>query len=426
MGIPESDQRHIFRSFYRASNGINSKQMGSGLGLMLCRRLVEKHHGRLTFTSKEQEGTTFFVHLPADGSRYFPEASELDKQQGREDTAMATSLSLKDSVIDARSDSANENTLKGDLTVDKPKTEAEVNLPQDEEDDENGKDTILFVDDNIELLRYLRMSFSGDYHIITKESAEAALAYLREGTCDIVVSDVMMDGMDGNELCRRLKENADTAWLPVILLTAKVGKDFMIEGLDKGADDYIAKPFDTDILAKKIRNVIDNRRRLSKYYLRRALQLVHDGEEPVIPSPQEKTISTLSDASPLAVQRDDSNEQQAEVKPEVLNADDQAFVDKATQTVLDHLSDENFDVNHLCREMAMSRTLFYGRLKTLTGKAPQEFMRLIRLEQAAALLRKGVPVLDVATRCGFPNSKYFSTVFKKHFGMPPSKYKKEE
>lgn len=104
------------------------------------------------------------------------------------------------------------------------------------------------------------------------------MAYLRDGTCDIVVSDVMMGGMDGDELCRRLKENADTAWLPVILLTAKVGKDFMIEGLDKGADDYISKPFDTDILAKKIRNVIDNRRRLSKYYLRRALQLVHDGE----------------------------------------------------------------------------------------------------------------------------------------------------
>uniref|UniRef100_UPI004027192A two-component regulator propeller domain-containing protein n=1 Tax=Prevotella sp. TaxID=59823 RepID=UPI004027192A len=426
MGIPESDQRHIFRSFYRASNGINSKQMGSGLGLMLCRRLVELHHGKLTFISKEQVGTTFFVHLPADGSRYFPEATEQDEQQGREDAAVATSLSLKDSVIDARPDSANVNALKGDLTVDKPKMEAEVNLPQDEEDDENGKDTILFVDDNTELLRYLRMSFSGDYHIIMKESAEAALDYLREGTCDIVVSDVMMGGMDGNELCRRLKENADTAWLPVILLTAKVGKDFMIEGLDKGADDYIAKPFDTDILAKKIRNVIDNRRRLSKYYLRRALQLAHGGEEPVIPSPQEKTISTLSDDSPLAVQQDDSNEQQAEVKPEVLNADDQAFIDKATQTVLDHLSEENFDVNHLCREMAMSRTLFYGRLKTLTGKAPQEFMRLIRLEQAAALLRKGVPVLDVATRCGFPNSKYFSTVFKKHFGMPPSKYKKEE
>lgn len=426
MGIPESDQRHIFRSFYRASNGINSKQIGSGLGLMLCRRLVELHHGKLTFISKEQVGTTFFVHLPADGSRYFPEATEQDEQQGREDAAVATSLSLKDSVIDARPDSANGNALKGDLTVDKPKMEAEVNLPQDEEDDENGKDTILFVDDNIELLRYLRMSFSGDYHIITKESAEAVLDYLREGTCDIVVSDVMMGGMDGNELCRRLKENADTAWLPVILLTAKVGKDFMIKGLDKGADDYIAKPFDTDILAKKIRNVIDNRRRLSKYYLRRALQLAHGGEEPVIPSPQEKTISTLSDDSPLAVQRDDSNEQQAEVKPEVLNADDQAFVDKATQTVLDHLSEENFDVNHLCREMAMSRTLFYGRLKTLTGKAPQEFMRLIRLEQAAALLRKGVPVLDVAARCGFPNSKYFSTVFKKHFGMPPSKYKKEE
>ena len=367
------------------------------------------------------------MHLPADGSRYFPQASELDKQQGREDTAMATSLSLKDSVIDARSDSANENTLKGDLTVDKPKTEAEVNLPQDEEDDESGKDTILFVDDNIELLRYLRMSFSGDYHIITKESAETALDYLREGTCDIVVSDVMMGGMDGNELCRRLKENADTAWLPVILLTAKVGKDFMIEGLNKGADDYIAKPFDTDILAKKIRNVIDNRRRLSKYYLRRTLQLVHDGETQTASAETQEPSTERTDDTPHPTPQGGSREKPlSEEQPVTLNAADQAFVDRATQTVLDHLSEEDFDVNHLCREMAMSRTLFYGRLKTLTGKAPQEFMRLIRLEQAAALLLKDVPVLDVATRCGFPNSKYFSTVFKKHFGMPPSRYKEEK
>ena len=278
MGIPESDQRHIFRSFYRASNGINSKQMGSGLGLMLCRRLVEMHHGKLTFTSKEQVGTTFYVHLPADGNRYFPEAAEQDEQRSKEDVATGTALSLEDSVTDARPDSINQNVLKDNIAEDK-QVKAGESQPLDEEGDGNDKDTILFVDDNTELLQYLRMSFSGNYHIITKESAEAALDYLREGTCDIVVSDVMMGGMDGNELCRRLKENADTAWLPVILLTAKVGKDFMIEGLDKGADDYISKPFDTDILAKKIRNVIDNRRRLSKYYLRRALQLVHDGEK---------------------------------------------------------------------------------------------------------------------------------------------------
>lgn len=433
MGIPESDQRHIFRSFYRASNGINSKQMGSGLGLMLCRRLVEMHHGKLTFSSKEQVGTTFYVHLPADGNRYFPEAAEQDEQRSKEDVATGTALSLEDSVTDARPDSINQNVLKDNIAEDK-QVKAGESQPLDEEGDGNDKDTILFVDDNTELLQYLRMSFSGNYHIITKESAEAALDYLREGTCDIVVSDVMMGGMDGNELCRRLKENGDTAWLPVILLTAKVGKDFMIEGLDKGADDYIAKPFDTDILAKKIRNVIDNRRRLSKYYLRRALQLVHNGEETAVPSSVEAPeisssveipVMAQSDDSPRSVQPDESNGQRTMDRPVELNADDQAFVDKATQMVLDHLSEEDFDVNHLCREMAMSRTLFYGRLKTLTGKAPQEFMRLIRLEQAAALLRKGVPVLDVATRCGFPNSKYFSTVFKKHFGTPPSKYKSQ-
>lgn len=426
MGIPQSDQKHIFRSFYRASNGVNSKQMGSGLGLMLCRRLVEMHHGKLTFTSKEKVGTTFFVHLPADGSRYFPQAAEQKEQQGREDVTAQTDLSLKDSVTEAPLDSVNRNALKDDFAEDKKKVETRESLPQDEENGENDKDTILFVDDNTELLRYLRMSFSSDYHIITKESAEEALAYLRDGTCDIVVSDVMMGGMDGDELCRRLKENADTAWLPVILLTAKVGKDFMIEGLDKGADDYISKPFDTDILAKKIRNVIDNRRRLSKYYLRRALQLVHDGETQTVSHHTKEPSPVHTGGAPHPTPQGRSRQEPlSEEQPVTLNAADQAFVDQATQTVLDHLSEEDFDVNHLCREMAMSRTLFYGRLKTLTGKAPQEFMRLIRLEQAAALLLKDVPVLDVATRCGFQNSKYFSTVFKKHFGMPPSRYKEE-
>lgn len=400
MGIPDGDQRHIFRSFYRASNGINSKQMGSGLGLMLSRKIVEAHHGRLTFTSKERVGTTFFVHLPVDGSRYFPEAETEE---------------AKPQVIDNSLDALSSVVVDDDSAY----------LPAADSDDA-GKDTILFVDDNTELLGYLRMSFAKDYRIITKESAEDALTYLQDDTCDIVVSDVMMGGMDGNELCRRLKENADTAWLPVILLTAKAGKDFMIEGLDKGADDYISKPFDTDILAKKIRNVIDNRRRLSKYYLRRALQLVHQGapfeEENRVTRPSTSKDDTAASRQALPA---DIQNQLAEETEVALNVDDQAFVDKATQMVLDHLSEEDFDVNHLCREMAMSRTLFYGRLKTLTGKAPQEFMRLIRLEQAAALLRKDVPVLDVATRCGFPNSKYFSTVFKKHFGTPPSKYKSQ-
>lgn len=123
------------------------------------------------------------------------------------------------------------------------------------------------------------MAFADQYHVVDVESGEAALKYLSEnGECDIVVSDVMMPGMQGDELCRRIKENKETGWLPVILLTAKAGRDFMIEGLDLGADDYIAKPFDSAILASKIASMLKNRRRLSQYYMEQSLAIVR-GED---------------------------------------------------------------------------------------------------------------------------------------------------
>ena len=124
-----------------------------------------------------------------------------------------------------------------------------------------------------------------------------------------------------------------------------------------------------------------------------------------------------ADESIETIQTSDEKEEQA-----ILNQQDQAFVEKATRLVLSHLSDIDFNIDRLCREMAMSRTLFYGKLKTLTGQSPQDFMRLIRLEQAALFLKQGDSVLDVSVKAGFVNVKYFSTVFKKHFGVSPSKY----
>ena len=206
----------------------------------------------------------------------------------------------------------------------------------------------------------------------------------------------------------------------------------MIEGLGLGADDYIAKPFDTAILASKVASILKNRRRLSQYYMDRSLALVR-GE-----------VASESASSGQIVGSDSSNEHleptgTSEEKKDdivlnkqgqifenvaeaVLNPQDQVFVDKATRLVLAHLSDTNFNIDRLCREMAMSRTLFYGRLKTLTGQSPQDFMRLIRLEQAAIFLKQGDSVLEVSVKAGFVNVKYFSTVFKKHFGVSPSKY----
>ena len=380
IGIPKAEIKSIFKSFFRASNAVNSQEMGSGLGLMLTQKLVEKLQGKLTFATEEGKGTTFCVKLPL-GNVTDPSVRLVEEKK-----KVATETSLAEDKHPETS-----QTLPSALLH-------HAGAP---------KDTLLFVDDNEDLCKYIRMTFGDSYQVVDAKSAEAALKYLQEGgECDIVVSDVMMPGMHGDELCRLIKENNETSWLPVILLTAKTGRDFMIEGLALGADDYIAKPFDTAILASKIASILKNRRRLSQYYMDRSLALVR-GE------------MASESASPEQIVCSESYEN---VEEAVLNPQDQAFVDKATSLVLAHLSDTDFNIDRLCREMAMSRTLFYGRLKTLTGQNPQDFMRLIRLEQAAIFLKQGDTVLDVSVKAGFVNVKYFSTVFKKHFGVSPSKY----
>lgn len=377
IGIPKSEARHIFQSFFRASNAVNSQEMGSGLGLMLTRQLVQKLGGKLTFESEEGKGTAFWVVLPDNGNVDVPVSSKPASLPETSDTSVSA----------------------------------------DEKIEESLKDTLLFVDDNEDLHQYIRMAFADQYHVVDVESGEAALNYLAEnGECDIVVSDVMMPGMQGDELCRRIKENKETSWLPVILLTAKAGRDFMIEGLGVGADDYIAKPFDSAILASKIASMLKNRCRLSQYYMERSLAIVR-GED----SGQSSQKSLLA-SEPSVPSASDKKDKSSDEKEPELDPMDQAFVEKATRLVLDNLSDTDFTIDRLCQEMAMSRTLFYGKLKTLTGQGPQDFIRLIRLEQAAQYLKQGDSVLDVSVKTGFVNVKYFSTVFKKHFGVSPSKY----
>ena len=391
IGIPKAEIKNIFKSFFRASNAVNSQEMGSGLGLMLTRQLVKKLGGKLTFVSEEGKGTTFHVVLPLGNS-------VVSSTHPEEEAEKVEPVFTKDQDV--------RDEAKGAMAS------------SDDQNSEVSKDTLLFVDDNEDLRQYICMTFGDSYQVVDVESGDAALKYLEEGgECDIVVSDVMMPGMQGDELCQRIKENKETSWLPVILLTAKAGRNFMIEGLGLGADDYIAKPFDSAILASKIDSMLKNRRRLSQYYMERSLALVRGEVSAESHSPKQVMDLDTADEPTETIQTSDEKEDQA-----ILNPQDQAFVDKATRLVLAHLSDTDFNIDSLCREMAMSRTLFYGKLKTLTGQGPQDFMRLIRLEQAAMFLKQGDSVLDVSVKAGFVNVKYFSTVFKKHFGVSPSKY----
>ena len=349
IGIPKYAQKHIFQNFYRADNAVNSKETGSGLGLMLTKRLVNKLKGKLTFESVEGNGTSFFLTFRK-GSNHFSKSA----------SAVESSTDPHNIVVAPETINDGQN----------------IELSAD-------KDTILFVDDNDELRRYIRISFSGYYNIVDVPSAEDALLYLKDGLCDIIISDIMMPGMNGDELCRIIKDNEDMSWLPVILLTAKSGRNFMIEGLGIGADDYITKPFDTVILRSKIDSLLQNRHRLGRYYLSHSVEMART----------ENSAET------------DFHDNKS-VEPQQINEDDREFVDKATRIVLDNISDTNFSIDKLCSEMAMSRTLFYGKLKSLTSQPPQDFIRLIRLERAAALIKKGETILDVSVMTGFINAEF--------------------
>lgn len=269
---------------------------------------------------------------------------------------------------------------------------------------ESKDETLLIVEDNDDLRNYLTATFSAEYNVVSTISAEDALRFLENHYPDIIISDVMMPGIQGDELCSMIKNKPDTAGIPVILLTAKTTHDAIVNGIEKGADDYIAKPFSLDILKSKVRGMLHNRKRIRESLMKLALMRA-EGD----------TIEAKAITQPVAEPSEDNQSSE-------MPASDKAFVDKAVDIIIANMSNPEFDIEQLCREMAMSRTLFFGRLKSLTGKAPQEFIRVLKLERAAELLKQKTPVAEVAVMTGFANSKYFSTVFKKHFGVSPSKF----
>ncbi|MCA1745111.1 MAG: response regulator, partial [Bacteroidales bacterium] len=266
---------------------------------------------------------------------------------------------------------------------------------------EPAQDTLLIVEDNEALRYYLRQTFDKDYRVLDVANGQEALASLDNEYPDLILSDVMMPGIQGNELCRMVKDNPDTSGIPFVLLTAKTNHDATVEGLKMGADDYIPKPFSTEILKLKVQGLIENRKRQRAFFMREALRQVGTVETREVPEKDaglsDPPVPTLSD-------------------------NDRRFVERATNLVIENISNSDFNIDSLCREMAMSRTLFYNRLKSLTGKSPQEFIRLIRLQKAAELLKNGKSVTETAMDCGFVNPKYFSSLFKHQFGVQPSKY----
>lgn len=249
---------------------------------------------------------------------------------------------------------------------------------------DNSDNRILIVEDDAETLEYMRSSLAEEYSVITATDGQTALGVIAEKNPDIVISDVIMPVMNGYDLCRSVKSDVATSHIPVLLLTGMTDRESVIRGLESGADDYIVKPFDMSVLKARIRNILNERQRLRE------------------------AILYSSNAS---------------ARNEYSNKLDQEFMDKVISVVQKELSNSEFQISDLCRELAMSRTAFYNKLKSLTGQGPNDFIRICRLERSKEYLADHrYSIAEVSDMVGFSDAKYFSVCFKKQFGVSPSRF----
>jgi DNA-binding response OmpR family regulator len=255
----------------------------------------------------------------------------------------------------------------------------------------NAEPLLLIVEDNPDLRLYLRGILGEDYRILEAGSGRQGLEKALEHMPDLVLTDVMMPEMDGYELSRQLKSDERTCHIPVILLTARAGTESRIEGLETGADDFITKPFDPQELLTRIRNLIDQRRKL-----------------------QERFIKLLSKFG---------IEHLMEIETGEMTSMDQKFMQRIIQTVEQSLSDPEFDTDKLSSSVSLSRMQMHRKLVALTGQTPGRFIRTLRLNRAAEMLRsKTGTVTQIAYDVGFNNLSYFARCFQQQFGVLPSEY----
>ena len=251
------------------------------------------------------------------------------------------------------------------------------------------KYTLLLVEDNPDLLQTLKNIFDPFYRVITATNGKEGLSATFEHKPDIIISDIMMPEMNGTEMCLKIKSNIDLCHIPVILLTALNSTEQNIEGLNRGADDYITKPFDTQILLARTNNLVRNR---------------------------------------LLIQHQLKKQPISEVDLASINPLDQQFLQKVDEVIEQHIDDVEFDIPKLCQEVGMGRSLLYSKFKALTGMTPNNFLLNYRLKYAATLLQKypTLPIAEVSDRSGFSSPLYFSRCFKNQYGETPQNYRRKQ
>jgi len=355
------DQIHldrIFDRFYQIENKTAGQSIGFGIGLHLSKELVEKQHGTITVTSRENFGSTFVITMPL-GRKHLAPDEIFQGQSAHADY----SHGVKSGFLEPQLSAAGLEQKANDGT---------------------GRRLVLLVEDDLDILNYLEDELSVDYRIMKANNGSDGWTMAFEHTPDLIVSDIMMPGIDGLQLCKKIKETIETSHIPVILLTARTLVEQEIEGLETGADEYVHKPFHPRLLKLKVDKIIEARELLKQQFTKNTSFVA-----------KEMTVTSA----------------------------DEKFLQKAIDFVKDHLSDADLNMEKMSGELSISRVHLYRKLKALTNQNPTEFVRTIRLKQAAYLLAQGkLNVSEIAYMVGFNSHQYFTNSFQKYFAMSPTEF----
>lgn len=383
IGIPLAEQKKLFKMHFRGSNAINSKVTGSGIGLLLVWKLVHIHKGKLYFSSTEGKGSCIKVSFPIDKKRYHKAMLRPVPKKEKE---------LEKDEEPVRTDATNEDTPNTPAAVVSPFSIEGYEDAQQQVLNDDKRQKILIVEDNDELREYLRRSLEENYQVQTCANGKMALLIVKILFPDLIISDIMMPEMRGDELCQVIKNDIETSHIPVILLTALNTDQNIVDGLQTGADEYVVKPFNIGILRATIANLLANRALLRQRYGKLEL----DDESYDI-----ECINCTTDL-------------------------EWKFIADTRKYIEENIDTQKFNTDSLCALLNMSRTSFYNKITALTGRTPGSYIRLIRLQYAIRLLmEKKHSVTEVAEMAGFNDAKYFREVFKKYFNVSPSQYVKD-
>ncbi|WP_147676715.1 hybrid sensor histidine kinase/response regulator transcription factor [Algibacter pacificus] len=353
-GMNKEFESKIFNRFYQIQTTNTSHFIGSGIGLSFTKKIVELHHGTIEVNSQLNKGTEFIIKFPL-SINYNP--STIDENfKNTDKIEIYEKLDLNDLSIK-------------NLEI------------------EQKENTILIVEDNVEIREYVHQFLGPFYNILEAENGKQGVEIASKENCDLILCDIMMPIMDGLTACKTLKSNIITSHIPVILLTARSSNMYEIKGLKTGADDFITKPFDPQIVKARIATLLENRAKTRGYFLNKVRF--------------EPTFSKL--------EKDDS---------------ESLFINKVIIAVEENLMNEDFGIENLIDICCMSQSTLYRKIKSLTGLSLTGFIRSIRIKKSAELiLTEDLKMKQIAMQVGFNDYKYFKVSFKKQFGCVPSKYK---